>query len=70
MLRIFKKVKRLRQSWSEKLVLFFHNNISAGQTSLLHIKKQYTLLWEKKKQQQQYTLSWSAEFVEVFRIFL
>ena len=69
MLRIFKKVKRLLQSWSEKLVLFFHNNISAGQTSLFHIKKQYTLLWKKKKQQQ-YTLSWSAEFVEVFRIFL
>ena len=66
MLRIFKKVKRLLQSWSEKLVLFFHNNISAGQTSLLRIKKQYTL----KKKTKQYTLSWSAEFVEVFRIFL
>ena len=68
MLRIFKKVQRLLQSWSEKLILFFYDNISAGQTSLLHIKKQYTLLWKKKTKQ--YTLSWSAEFVEVFGIFL
>ena len=35
------EVQRLLQSWSEQRVLFFHNNILAGHTSLLQVYRCY-----------------------------
>ena len=36
-----REVQRLLQSWSEQRVLFLHNNISAGHTSLLQVYRCY-----------------------------
>ena len=35
------------QSWSEKRVLFFHNNILDGHTSLLQVYRGYTVNMKK-----------------------
>ena len=35
------------QNWSEQRVLFFHNNISAGHTSLLQVYRGYAVNMKK-----------------------